>query len=405
MNGMVMADKREGRKSLRETSWYPYAMVGCIVVAFYVLLTHLSQTWALIGSFLSFFTPVFYGCILAYIVNPLGKFFERKLFKGLKKDSTRWICSSALAFVLIAGFVILAVSIIVPQLIDSIATFATNLDDYVASLAFASNTHSGLGGIIDLEALETSGRNALQNLVSFANENADAILDIGLSAGKSIVNWGIALILSVYLLLEKNKLKAGVLRLMHAVFAPAHYDAVIEFLRRSDAICNRYIVFNLIDSLIIGSICAIAMTIAGMPYVGLVAFAVGVTNLIPTFGPVIGGVIGAFILLLTSPLQAAGFIVIVVVLQFFDGYILKPRLFGSSLGVGGLWILIAVIVGGSMFGVAGMLAAIPAMAIIDFSYHDYFLPWLESRRAAEDAEDLELAKASDDEPLAPRDNA
>ena len=380
-----MTQRPSKRTPFLQTTWYPYAMAGSIVVAIFVLLTHLPAVWFAITRLLGFFSPVIYGCVIAYIVNPLAMLFDRKFLRGIKKDSTRWLCSSVLAFVLLVGFVLLALMHIVPQLIDSITSFFAALDSFAASLAQSPVASSGLGSIIDLTSLTSLGESLMQNLGSFAQENFDSILGAGITAGKSLVGIGIAIILSFYLLVEKHKLKAGVLRLMRACMSPEFYDSVMVFLRRSDVICNRYIVFNLLDSLIIGIICAVVMTVAGMPYVGLVSFAVGVTNLIPTFGPVIGGVIGAFILFTVSPVYALCFLVFVILLQFFDGYILKPRLFGSSLGVSGLWILIAVIVGGSMFGIAGMLLAIPVMAIIDFSYHDYFLPWLERRRAIKDA--------------------
>ena len=122
------------------------------------------------------------------------------------------------------------------------------------------------------------------------------------------------------------------------------------------------------------------MLVVGMPYVGLVSFVVAITNLIPTFGPIVGGVIGAFALVLVKPWYALAFLVFTLVLQTLDGYVLKPRLFGSSLGVSGLWILIGVIVGGRIFGVIGILLAIPGVAILDFIYRDYLLPWLEKRR-------------------------
>ena len=123
------------------------------------------------------------------------------------------------------------------------------------------------------------------------------------------------------------------------------------------------------------------MGIAGMPYVGLVSFVVAITNLIPTFGPVFGAVIGAFVLVLIKPWYALAFLAFTMILQIIDGYILKPRLFGSSLGVSGLWILIGVIVGGRMFGIAGILAAIPAVAILDDMYREMLLPRLEKRKA------------------------
>ena len=129
-----------------------------------------------------------------------------------------------------------------------------------------------------------------------------------------------------------------------------------------------------------GIVNAIFMTILGLPYVGLVSFVVGITNLIPTVGPIIGLVIGGFILVLVKPWYALAFIVFSLVLQLADSYLIKPRLFGDSLGVSGLWILIGIVVGGRMFGIVGILLAIPAVAILDFVYSTYLLPWVKAKR-------------------------
>ena len=157
------------------------------------------------------------------------------------------------------------------------------------------------------------------------------------------------------------------------------YDKVEYVIIQSDKILNRYIVYNLIDASIIGIVNAIFMTIAGLPYVGLVSVFVAVTNIIPTFGPAIGALIGSFLLLLVEPWYAGAFLIFTLILQTLDGYVIKPKLFGDSLGVSGLWILIGIVAGGKMFGVVGILLAIPMVAILDMLYHKFLLPFLESR--------------------------
>ena len=159
---------------------------------------------------------------------------------------------------------------------------------------------------------------------------------------------------------------------------------VLVALRRCNVILSRYIVFNLVDALIVGAVNAIFMSVLRLPYVGLVSFFIGVTNLIPTFGPVIGIALGAFVLVLVKPWHALIFIIFSLVLQLLDSYLLKPRLFGDTLGVSSLWILVGIIVGGRMFGITGILLAIPAVAILDFLYKEHLLPWLEQRRSRKD---------------------
>ena len=169
---------------------------------------------------------------------------------------------------------------------------------------------------------------------------------------------------------------------MQAALSEARLEKIKVFLNRCHLILNRYIVYNLLDCLLVGIINALFMTVLGLPYIGLVSFVIAVSNLIPTFGPIVGAVIGAFILFLVKPWYALAFLIFTVVLQTLDAYFIKPKLIGDSLGISGLWLLIGVIVGGRMFGIVGILLAIPAIAIIDFTYRDYFLPWLENRRRA-----------------------
>ena len=202
----------------------------------------------------------------------------------------------------------------------------------------------------------------------------------------------LGLILSIYLLLAKESVITGIKRFIKALFAKKNYDGVITFFSRCDAILARYIVYSLIDGLIIGVVNAIFMAIVGMQYVGLVSVVVAVTNLIPTFGPIIGAVIGGFVLLLVNPLHALAFLIFTLILQICDGYILKPKLFGDSLGISSLLILAAVIVGGNMFGVVGILLAIPFAAILDFVYKDYVLMTLEIRRQKKDKEEKDNNK-------------
>ena len=142
----------------------------------------------------------------------------------------------------------------------------------------------------------------------------------------------------------------------------------------------RYIASDILDGLFVGCANAVFMIIAGMPYIPLISVVVGVTNLAPTFGPIVGAVIGAFILVLANPWQALWFLIFTLILQTIDGYVVKPKLFGDTLGVPSIWILISIIVFGRMWGVAGILLAIPIAAITDFIYHDYIVQKLESRK-------------------------
>ena len=161
---------------------------------------------------------------------------------------------------------------------------------------------------------------------------------------------------------------------MRAVFSRETTVEIMDFTLRCDTILMSYIGQSLLDALIVGTANAIYMLAFRMQYVGLVSVVVSVTNLIPNFGPIIGAVVGGFVLFLVNPFHALMFVIFCILLQFVDAYILKPKLFSSSLGVSGLLILVASIVLGNMFGILGMLLSIPAAAILSFIYNEYLLP-------------------------------
>ena len=374
------------REKFKNKPWYNNAAAICIGVVLYVILTHLPAIFSGIEAFLGFFSPLLVGCLIAYIVNPLARFYTGKVFRRVKKPERRASLGNVLAIVTVILFIAAMLLVIIPQLAESVKTFANNLDGYVASLETFIRERGILEQLgLSTDTLTESYEEIMKTAGKYIVGNLSSILNNSASAGKGLFSFIIGFILSVYILSDKSKLRVGVVRLMKACFRPDRYRGIADFLHRSDDILQRYIVFNLLDSVIVGVLNTIFMMIAGLPYAGLVSFAVAITNLIPTFGPVIGAVIGAFVLVLTEPWYALAFLVFTVVVQIFDGYILKPRLFGSSLGVSGLWILVGVVVGGRMFGAAGMLAAIPVVAIIDYAYRELLLPWLERRRRETDA--------------------
>ncbi len=368
------------RRPLKEAPWYPNAVVACIAVILYVFLTKFDVVWMAVKTFVGFFSPVIIGCVIAYIVNPLAKFFKRKVFFKIKKESRRDFFSNFLAFVCVIAFLVFSMMVLIPQLVESVQVFSRNLNGYIASL-ISMLDNIGIPSLKNqLKNLIGSSETILSAVSDYISNNAESIVRTSALAGKGVVSWLIAFVLSIYIMAEKRRLKAGAIRLMRAIFPKERFNDVCVFLRKCDGILNRYIIYNLIDCFAVGIANAIFMTIAGMEYIGLVSFVIGITNVIPTFGPVIGAIIGALVLLMVKPTYALIFLIFTLVLQTVDGYVLKPRLFGNSLGVSGLWILIGIVVGGNMFGVGGILLAIPAVAIIDFMYGNYLLPKLEKRR-------------------------
>ena len=366
-------------KRLREKPWYNNAVALCIAVTLFVLLTHWGGVRESVGTFFRYFSPVILGAIIAYIVNPLAGLYGRTLFCWIKKEKAKTFLSNLLAILTVILFLVFLLLMLIPQLIESVATFAGNLDGYVASLHAMLDSLGVSSSALGLDKFIDSSEALIETVTDFVKQNLSKILSASASVGKGAIQFLVGFLLSIYLLGDKSRLKNGGQRLLTAALGGAKYEKLAKVLRRCHSILNRYIVFNLLDSLIVGSANALFMAIVGMPYVGLVSFVVAVFNLLPTFGPVFGALIGGFVLLMVNPWHALAFLIFTAILQTIDGYILKPKLFGDSLGVSGLWILVGVIVGGRAFGVVGILLAIPAVAILDFLYREHFLPWLEAR--------------------------
>ena len=370
-------------RRFQEKPWYPMAVAISIGVVMYVSLTNLGTILRAVGKFISFFSPVIIGVIIAYIVNPLAKFYEKILFKNTDPKKKRHMVSNILAFITFILFLALILYLLIPQLIGSIMFLADNLDSYLDATKHLLDDLGIAGSIEGLEEILNSSGDLLKKILDLLTKNIDSIISGTASAGKSLLNVGIAFILSIYIISDKDKIKEGVKRLIAALLSSERYERLTGFVRKCDVILEQYVTHNFLDSLIVGVANSIFMAICRMPYVGLVSVVVALTNLIPTFGPIIGWVIGGFLLVLIKPWYALAFTLFTIVLQTADGYVIKPKLFGDTLGVSGLLILVGVIVGGRMFGIVGILVAIPGVAILDLLYKEFVLLRLEARKQEE----------------------
>ena len=380
------------KNKFRNKKWYNNAVAILIGVVGYVVLTHLGPIGEALSTFLGFFKPVIFGCVIAYLVNPLAELLQREVFRGVKRDALRWYLSIIVGMAAVLVLFMLLLVTLVPQLIESVGLLVRNMDSYAQSLQkiIADLNIGGIDIGNMLEGVLNSSEDLLMTGSQILSTSLKQIVSTSADIGKNLVSWLLALILSVYLLGAKKSLREGSKRLLRT---PKIFAETMRFLARCNDILVRYIVFSLIDAVIVGGATAVFMALTKMQYIGLIAVVCGVTNLIPSFGPIIGAVIGGFILLLVNPLHALMFLAFTAVLQTLDGYVIKPKLFGDSLGVSGLLILVAIIVFGNIFGIVGILLAIPLAAIIDFAYEDSILPYLEERRARLDKEEAEEAKA------------
>lgn len=376
------------------------AGVLCAVAIFFIVFLNVNSISGFFEGVTRVLAPIIIGLVLAYIIDPVAKFFETKVFVKLKKENLRRTLSAVIALVLVLSLLTLFIGTLIPNLISSISMLMDNADTYYATIEKAVNQINSLGfGLhIDLSAIEASIRNWLGDFVNNLSQNLSSILSTTKNIGAVLLNILIGVILAIYILFSKKYMLSGLRRLRKAIYTPKQYESDTRFWNRCHDIFTQYIGCNIIDALIIGISNAIFMLILGMPYVPLVSFVVGIANLIPTFGPIIGGAVGALVLVLVKPSYALWFLIFTVGIQILDAYVIKPRLFSSSIGLAPVWTLIAITVGGNLFGIVGILLAIPVAAILTFIYDERFIPWLEKKSKARAAKEENNAKALDSTP-------
>ena len=378
--------------------WYNKRWIGnlftvVIGVTLFVVLEHLGDIWRGLGVFFKFLRPVVIGLVIAYVLDPLTKVFENRIFDGVKREKIRRVLSVTFSLILLLLLIVVLGVSLVPQISDSIKMFMENLDGYSKAFnGFISKLqHSNIP--INISNITTSFESAINSIIGAITENKEKILSASYGVGNSLMNGFLGIVLAIYFLYGKDYLIKGGDRFGQAVLTKRQYKAISEFLSRCNAIMVRYIAFDLIDGLVVGIVNWIFMLCTGMPYAVLISVVVGVTNLAPTFGPMVGAVIGGFILLLANPWYSFFFLLFTAILQTVDAYIIKPKLFGDQLGVSSVLILVFIIVGGKMFGVVGVLLSIPCAAIADFSYHEFFIERIEEKkRMRELAEEVEIAE-------------
>lgn len=365
--------------------WVAYTIATCSAVILYMILAHIMGIFAVVKSFFAFIRPIIIAIVIAYIFDPVAKLMERSVFKKIKKPSTRWKLSVAAALIVIVAAITLLFVALIPQLVDSVSTFFSNIGGYIDSsqklLREIENGGSRRRFGFDVSGLADFGEKLLDNLSDYFSNNMDTFVSSSVSAGKGLFDTAIAFILAVYFLIDKKRIIFGFSKFLSLIMKEKSYKNGGELVERCNAILIRYISFDIVDGIIVGVVNFLYMLIAGQPYSVLISVIVAITNLAPTFGPIVGCAIGSFILVLVNPWYALWFIIFTVILQTIDGYILKPRLFGESLGVSPLMILISIILGGRLFGVPGILLAIPFAAILDFVFKDYVLKKLEEKHA------------------------
>ncbi len=383
-------------KKALSNRWGAYTIAAIAGVVAYMILNNLPAVSAWLSNAMSVISPIIIGVIIAYLIDLLVVFFDTKAFKKIQQQRFRYALSVVVSITVVLLALGLFFWLVLPEMISSITHFMNNTQNYASNIEdklkdldkFAENYGIHLNTTNWTENLKEQA----EVMISDVSHNLNMAMDILRGVWNVALNIFIGLILSVYFIAGKNRLFRGIDKLRRAALTEEQYKRHTDFLKRSNAIFSKYISFTILEAIGVGIANAIFMLIAGLPNVVLISVIVGFTNILPTFGPIVGCVMGSFVLVLEDPMYAVAFIIFTCILQTIDGYVVKPHLFGDSLGIPAVISLISIIIGGKLFGPIGILISIPFTAVMAILYHESLLPYLEKRKKMRMAEDAKLRK-------------
>lgn len=376
-------------------------IVGALLVLVVAVVFNLSDILGWFGVLLSIMSPFLWGFALAYVLNRPLNFFDR-VFAGMfrKKPRPKAARGMAVCVVVVLFLAVFAglIWILIPQLAASIISLVNSLPEYFQG--FREWLFSTLRNL----RIDTSSFNewmlTWEGLVDKAVEFAKSILpnlaDVGINvtitAVSAVANAFLALISSIYLMLSKERFIMQFKKLLFGLMPKTFTEKTILVMRDSHSIFSKFIAGKLLESLIVGVVTAVSMMIVGSDYALLVGVIMGLFNIIPFIGPFIGAVPCALILLITDPMHALLFVIFTIVLQQIDGQILGPRILGNSTGLTAFWVLFAIIVGGGLFGVLGMILGIPVFAVLYSVLREFTNAQLRKKGLSTDPKDYQSDK-------------
>ena len=355
--------------------------IGAVLLGVVLNLDAVGKILTTIGDV---FSPLVLGLVFAYLLNPLMNFAERRVRPFLEKrlpEKKAFKLGRAISLIfalLCAGILVYEFfAMLVPQLYDSVVGIVNNFSGYYSSVEgwvsrFLADNPAVQDYAIDLMGdLYGMLKNwATNGLLPSIETIVTGLTSSVMSVVTTLMNILIGLCAAVYMLCSRDTFMAQSKKIVVALFRESTANHIFDLFRRIHKVFSGFIVGKILDSLIIGILCYIGMLILKLPYPALVATVVGVTNVIPFFGPIIGAIPCFFLILLVNPLQAVYFGLFVLALQQLDGNVIGPRILGDSIGISGFWVLVSITVAGGLFGFAGMLLGVPVFAVLYMIFSD-----------------------------------
>ena len=354
-------------------------------ISFFLILFRFDTVGNVLSIVIDVLKPIIYGLCIAYLLIPIMNYLEKsivsivlriadyrhKTLNRFRLNRFARAGSIFLTLLLAVLFIIALFSLIIPQIAESITSLFESSPVYIANLQrWLSDVLNDNPDLLkNVESVFAKFSEYLENwmkndLIPQINDLVKGVTSGVFGALNTLKNLLIGITVSVYVMISKDLFSAQAKRFSYALLQPEKANSLIATVRQTHKIFGGFISGKLLDSLIIGILCFIVMSIFNWPYAVLVSVIVGVTNVIPFFGPFIGAIPSAFLILLVDPMTCLYFVIFVFILQQFDGNILGPKILGDSTGLSSFWVIFAILIGGGLFGFIGMLIGVPTFAVI-----------------------------------------
>lgn len=359
-----MLDLEKNKKTIMELILFTVIIIFAFI--------NISYIWTFIKYIITLFMPFIIGAMIAFVLNVLLNVVENKLFAKLnKKNSKVWEklkrpVSLTTTFVIIIALLALILGLIIPQLKNTVELFTENFDSYQKQ---SVEVLEKIGiDKKDIKEFNKGLSNIEDEVTDYFSENKQEIMQTTVGIASTVIgtitSLGLGIVFAIYILLKKEELSRQFKKLTRAYLSDKKQKKLTEISELSNKTFGNFISGQCIEAIIIGVLCFIGMMILQIPYAATISVLVGFTALIPVFGAFIGTVVGAFLILMVDPAKAIIFVIFILILQQLEGNLIYPKVVGNSVGLPGIWVMVAVTVGASIAGILGMLLSVPICSII-----------------------------------------
>ncbi len=362
-----------------------FSIVAAAILLFF-LIFYLPRIFDFIKKVIKILMPINIGIVVAYLLNPIVDFLDGWTAELLShtKLQTRTCKKIAkgfaigLSLVLFISIIVALLYMVVPEVGESLFTLVNNISDYGKTLYnYISRLFEGNQEV--QAEVQTILNNAIDSAINWIRNDMlgevnklMSTVSVGIyGVFKTLLNVFLGLCVAVFLLVSKHSFIGGMKKMLYATFKKEKVNVILAVAREADSIFGGFISGKLIDSLIIGILCFIGCSIMKMPYIALISVVIGVTNIVPIFGPWVGAIPCSLLVLIIDPGKALIFIIFIILLQQFDGNILGPNILGDSTGLSAFWVVVAITLGGGLFKVTGMILGVPTFAVFYFLVKTY----------------------------------